>query len=151
MIVTKAAETLIYAERAKNINGRKRHYETIFLLAPGTDEKLVTTLLEKCSGIIENMAGSLLRKDDWGKLKLAHELDKHQQARYFYFRYTSGTDAVKEFERALKLDVNVIRFQTVKLSDVLSEAQLEDLRIRAPKEPSTSPTMMKHEEFDDFA
>lgn len=149
--MTSSAEKLIYAERASNIVGRKRHYETIFLLAPGTDEKLVNTLIEKVSGVIEGLSGSVLRKDDWGKLKLAHELDKHQQARYFYFRYISGTDAVKEFERTLKLDVNVIRFQTVKLSDVLAEAQQEDLKARAPKEASIPPTQMKHEEFEEFA
>ncbi len=153
-MVSKSAATLsneIYSDRASELLARKKHYETIFVLAPGTEEKTVTSLIEKFTGIIESRGGTCLRKDDWGKLRLAHEIEKHQQGRYFYFRYIGSSEIVKEFERSLKLDMNVLRFQTVRLSETLSEAEQEDLKTRAPKEASTPPNVSRHEESFEFA
>ncbi len=151
--MTAAVTTLnpeIYTKRSDTIANRKRHYETIFILAPGTDEKIVTTLTEKYSSTLETLGSGILRKDDWGKMKLAHEIEKHGQGRYFYYRYIATAAAVLELERNLKLEVAVLRFLTVRLSEVLSEAEQEDLKQRAAKEPSTPPNQQRADEYSDF-
>lgn len=140
----------IYTKRSDTIANRKRHYETIFILAPGTDEKVVTALLEKYTTSLETLGSSILRKDDWGKMKLAHEIEKHGQGRYFYYRYIATASAVLELERNLKLEVAILRFLTVRLSDVLSGAEQEDLKQRAAKEPSTPPNHTRADEYSDF-
>jgi len=148
--VVNALNSEIYAKRAETIANRKRHYETIFILAPGTDEKVVTTLIEKYTASLDSMGSAILRKDDWGKMKLAHEIEKHGQGRYFYYRYIATAAAVAELERNLKLEVSVLRFLTVRLSEALSEAEQEDLKQRAPKEASTPPNHTRADEYSDF-
>lgn len=137
--------------RRSEIAGRRRDYETIFIVTPGAEEKNVTEIIEKLSRIIQERSGTLLRKDDWGKLRMAYEIEKHAQGRYFYLRYLGSSEIVKELERNLKLDVNIIRYQTVRLSDDLTEVEQEELKERAPKEVPMSPTMSKADEFAEFA
>lgn len=129
---------------------RKRHYETIFVLSPKLDDKKKKTVIEKNVQAVSKAEGTILRNDDWGKRKMAYMIQKHAQAFYNYFRYIGTNQTVQSLERSLKLDADVLRFQIISLSDVLSDEAVQDLIQRAPKEPSVPP-IPRHDEFDSGA
>lgn len=133
-------------DRSNVLSSRKRHYESIFILSPALDEKRVEEIVEKAVSQITSAQGEMLRRDDWGKLRMAYEIEKHQQGRYFYFRYISQTSAVAALERVLKLDADVLRYQTVKLSEDLSQDEMADLIRRAPNEAPKAPNVFDEEE-----
>lgn len=133
-------------DRAKVLGARRRHYETIFILAPGIDEARATEIVDRATKELEANEGQCLRKDDWGKMKMAFEMDKHAQGRYFYFRYISDTKAVAAVERVLKLDADCLRYQSVRLSDDLSEDEVHELVQKAPNEKSKAPNIYEQEE-----
>lgn len=128
------------------VKARRRHYETIFILNPSLDEKKVEAIVEKAKKTAEGSHGTLLRTDDWGKKKMAFELDKHAQGRYFFFRYIGRSETVNSFERILKLDADVLRYKTVRLSDILSEAEIKTLIEKAPEDKPRIPGESYEEE-----
>lgn len=132
--------------RPKEIGARRRHYEVTYMITPTVNDAEAKTINEKNSQILQSFKSNILRADDWGKKRLPHIVDKHQMARYHYFRFVGTAEALKEFERSLKLDARVLKFLTVRLSDVLSDEQISQLIERAPKEPSAAPSIRQDEE-----
>lgn len=142
------AESFKFEDRNQVITSRRRHFETIFVLSPAMEDKAVEDFVEKNVQLVGNTDGTLLRQDDWGKLKMAYEMEKHAQGRFFYFRYIGSAATVKALERSLKLFADCMRFQTVRLSENLSENEINDLMQRAPREPGVSPTAQSEENFE---
>lgn len=135
-------------QHRKSVSERRRHYESIFVLNPGMEQKTVESFIEKLAQILTSTEASLLRQDDWGKLRMAYEMDKHAQGRYFYFRFIGSESTLRAFERALKLEASVLRFQSVRLSDNLSQTEIDDLLQRAPREPSNPPNNQSDDNFE---
>lgn len=138
----------VYFDREAVLKARRREYETICVLSPAIDESRVKALMAKALEAFESAGGVVLRNDDWGKLRLPHEMKQHMQARYFYIRSLSSADAIKAFERAMKLEADFLVFQTVKLSEDLSEDQIEVRKKRAPQEKVNPPFRSDDEEAD---
>lgn len=128
----------------------KRHYEIVFILSPSIDSAKSEALLSKIDKVGTDNGAEFLRKDNWGKMKMAHEIQKHQTGSYFYYRLIASREAINELERAMKLDTAFLRYQTIRLSDDLTEAQIQDLVERAPKEASVAPNARAEDESSDF-
>ena len=141
------AETALVDLTAKNL--RRRHYETIFIITPKTADKAVKELIEKNAKTVTDKNGKLLRQDDWGKKKMAYEVQKHIMGRYVYFRYTCTQDVVKDLERSLKLDASILKFKTVKLSDILTEEKENELVEKAPTEVTSAPAYRREDDHFD--
>lgn len=92
-----------------------REYETIYVLKPEIEDEASVNFIKKMMGLIEREGGKHLQVTNWGRKKLAWERDRHQKGMYVHHRYLGGPNLVKEYERNLGLDENVILRQTVKL------------------------------------
>jgi small subunit ribosomal protein S6 len=120
---------------------RQRHYETIFILSPALTETVLKQIAERSAKILTDTKAASLRQDDWGKKRMAYSIAKHAMGHYFYFRYIGTQETVAALERSLKLDANVLRFMTVKLSEQpLTQEQVDTLVERAPREVSSVPS-----------
>lgn len=147
--MTQANLQAVVTPRDQVLAERRRHYETIYVLNPSLGDSEAEAILNRMLGVMEKSGATILRKDQWGKLKLAMEMKKHQQGRFIYLRYIGSSDTVKALERNLKIDPNMIVFQTVRLSDdFLSQEEIDDLVRRAPTEESVSPTAWDEDEGD---
>lgn len=137
----------IYPDREQILKARQRHYETIFVVKPTLEKAESEALFARLTKKLEEHQAQILRNDDWGKLKMAYLIEDHAQGHYFYVRFIGGNQAVSEFERSLKLDSNVLRYQTVRLSDDLSQEAIQDLVEKAPRELSHPPSPKSDEEY----
>lgn len=88
-------------------------YETTFILEPGLDETKVNEEIERVTGWIKDLGGELLEVQRWGKRRLAYEINKRRDGIYTLLLYTGPGATVKEIERRLKLDEQVMRVLTV--------------------------------------
>jgi small subunit ribosomal protein S6 len=59
------------------------------------------------------LGGKVTQVASWGKKKLAYEIDKEKKAVYLIFRFDAGGTLVREFERACRMDEQVMRIMTV--------------------------------------
>src|SRR3954465_12816079 len=72
---------------ARDLAGRKREYETIYILRPDSTTDVISQVNLKVRGVIETGGGTLLKVDNWGKRKLAYEVKKQLKGIYLFFSY----------------------------------------------------------------
>ena len=61
---------------ARDMAGRKREYETIYILRPDSTTDVIAQVNQKIRTVVEGGGGTLLKVDNWGKRKLAYEVKK---------------------------------------------------------------------------
>ena len=67
---------------SRDIPGRKREYETIYILRPDISNEAVGLVNTKIRGVIEAGGGNLLKVENWGKRRLAYEVKKQMKGMY---------------------------------------------------------------------
>jgi small subunit ribosomal protein S6 len=92
-----------------------RMYETIFIVQPDLGDEEIKTLSTRLQDVITSMNGDFKRLEDWGTRKLAYPINKNPRGRYFYLRFDGDAELIAELERRLRLNDQVIRYQSVKL------------------------------------
>jgi len=90
-------------------------YELMFVVRPDVDEAVLTTAREKVQSVVTEMGGQVEDVRDMGKRRLAYFIDNHREGFYTVTTFQSNTDVVKELERILNINDNVIRYLTINL------------------------------------
>ena len=130
-------------------------YETIVVTQPNITESDNTKISSKLSSLIERGSGRLFYAKDMGQKTLAYPIKKQTKAVYTCFDYAGAGDVVQDFERALRIDENVLRFLTVvKNTNVDIEARAAEIVAKgedispAVEETATAPIVKNLDEGD---
>jgi small subunit ribosomal protein S6 len=92
-----------------------RTYEHIFIVHPDVAGEEYAAVLDKFKGILAEQGASVLKIEEWGSRKLAYPVKKQGRGTYVLMVFEGGAGVVAEFERRLRLDEKIIKFQTVLL------------------------------------
>ena len=98
-----------------------REHEVIYVIQPDAAPEREQEIHDRVDTAISEAKGQFLLRDDWGKRKLAYEIEKFQKGHYFQVNFLSDGSCVNEMERGFRLDADLIRFLTVKVSDSVSD------------------------------
>lgn len=101
-----------------------RHYELIYIVNPNLNDEDFQELVKKYNSTIENLKGIIIKTQVWGKQRLAYRISKFYNGVYVYVDFCADTKSITELERNLKLDDNILKFQTVKLADQANPEEL---------------------------
>ncbi len=101
-----------------------REYETIYILRPDVDNAVAEKVIQRAKDVIARLDGTLTRLDNWGKRKLAYPIQKNNRGIFVYLKYVGYGDLVAELERNLRLLDEVVRFQTVLLTEDIDPASV---------------------------
>ncbi len=107
-----------------------RHYETLYIISPELGDEDYKTVVAKHKDLIEKEKGVIIKLEEWGRRRLAYELKKFDQGFYVLMDFCGDAGMTAKLARALKLDDQVLKYQTIKLGDNVNP---EDL-IEEPKE-----------------
>ena len=107
---------------SRDMAGRKREYETIYILRPDITNEVIGQVNVKVRGVVEAGGGTLLKVENWGKRKLAYEVQKQMKGIYLFFSYLGTAGLVEEVERNLRLTDSVIRYYSVKIAENVDPA-----------------------------
>ena len=88
-------------------------YEHTIVGKQDLSEKEVESLISKYSKIIDK-SGKILKTEKWGLLNLANKIKKNKKGIFVHFKMESEGKFVREIEKLLSIDANVIRYLTVK-------------------------------------
>ena len=83
-------------------------YEAMVVFSVSSGEDNVKGLVEKFKTLIENN-GTVEEVNEWGKRKLAYEIDDQTEGYYVLYTFESKPDFPAEFERVLKITDGVMR------------------------------------------
>ena len=85
-------------------------YELMYVVRPNVDETSLTAVTEKVDRMITAGGGEILKREDWGKRRLAFPVMKFTEGYYSVLQFNLPTAGVRDLERALKLAEEVLRF-----------------------------------------
>jgi len=102
-----------------------KHYELLFVLKPTLTDEENTKQVETVNAVITANAGEIVKVDNIGMRDLAYEIQKNKRGLYTITYFTAPGIAIKEIERNLRINENVIRFMTVKYEKKKEIAQWE--------------------------
>jgi len=102
-----------------------RRYETIFITLADMPAEETEALIERYKSIVTSLEGSMIKIEKWGKRKLAYPIEKRKEGFYVLFDFGGESAIVLEIERNFKIDDKVVRFQTVKIADSITQEEIE--------------------------
>ncbi len=127
-------------------------YEVIAILNPNTTTEILEGKITDWTQIIQGFGAELRRVERWGKKNLAYEVKKFHQGIYLLFHIEGKHDVVAELERRFRIADEVIRYQSVKLSDPEYKASVElldGLKTRFSEGDSQASDKRRHFAGDD--
>lgn len=92
-----------------------RTYENIMIVHPDKVADEYNAVVEKFKGVLTDLNANLLKVDEWGVRKLAYPVKKQGRGSYVLTVFEADPTIIDEYERRLRLDEAVIKFQTVLL------------------------------------
>lgn len=103
-----------------------RPYESIFVLKPDLDEKMVDGQIEKVKEFIEKNGGKVITLEKWGKKKLAYIVKKNRFGIYVFIHFESEPALISNLQRNYKLNEDIIRYMTVLYKEIAKKAAPEE-------------------------
>jgi len=76
------------------------------------DERAAT--LEKVKSLITKNGGTITNVDEWGKKRLAYEVQKMKEAFYYFIQFEAASNVPAEVESRIRLMEDVVRYLVVK-------------------------------------
>lgn len=94
-----------------------KNYELPIVFIPTLSEEEKVATLEKVKELIVRFGGEITNVDDWGKRKLAYEIDKQKEGFYYFIQFTAETSTPAELESRLRITEPVLRYLIVRLDE----------------------------------
>lgn len=87
----------------------------MLIVIPELDEEQVENTVARFRTIIERTGGEVGEQNNWGRRKLAYEIDHRTDGFYFVMEFTAGERTLVELKRILRVSDDVLRHIVVKL------------------------------------
>src|SRR5215210_5158619 len=88
-------------------------YELMLMMHPDADEARHREIIDRIRETVESRGGSWLEVDEWGRRKLAYEIDHQAEGVYYVLEFDSTAEALEEVSRVLAITDGVMRFMAV--------------------------------------
>ena len=95
-----------------------RLYESVFIARQDITAAQVETMADEFGEIITSAGGSIKKREYWGLRALAYRIKKNRKGHYVMFNMETGPEALKEYERLMGLNEDVLRFLNIRIEEV---------------------------------
>ena len=93
-------------------------YELLFFVAPSIDEETRLAVMKRIDTAITADNGTVDNVDNWGKRKLAYEVNGLTDGDYTLIDFHANPESIAELDRVLRITDAVERFMIVKRTDL---------------------------------
>ncbi len=85
-------------------------YELCIVFKPNLEEEELKSEFEKVLGYIERFGGTVDKVDNWGKRKLAYEIEKLREGFYYFITFSGESTTPIELEKRIRIIETVLRY-----------------------------------------
>ena len=89
-------------------------YELAVVLSVKLEDEERAAAIEKVKGYITRFGGTVTNVDEWGKKRLAYEIQKMHEGFYYFIQFEADAQCPAEVERHVRIMDNVLRFLCVR-------------------------------------
>jgi small subunit ribosomal protein S6 len=96
------------------------YYETVFIARQDISTPQAEALADQFTKVIEDMGGSVPRREYWGLRSLAYRIRKNRKGHYMLLNIEAPATAMVEVERQMGINEDIIRYLTIRADKLLS-------------------------------
>ena len=85
-------------------------YELAVVVSAKIEDDERAQVIEKVKALVERFGGKISDVDEWGKKRLAYEIQKMKEAYYYFIHFESEADVPGEIEQRIRIMDNVLRY-----------------------------------------
>ena len=101
------------ARDQKEVTSMNKYELALVVSAKLEDEERAATV-EKAKAYIERFGGQITNVDDWGKKRLAYEIQKMKEGFFYFIQFDAPATAPAEIEARVRIMDNVLRYLVVR-------------------------------------
>jgi small subunit ribosomal protein S6 len=87
----------------------------LVILNAGLTDEDSAALLTQLGETVKGLGADVTKVENWGKRRLAYDVNKQREGTYAVLEVSAEPSMVREFERQLKLNENVLRFLSTQI------------------------------------
>jgi len=92
-----------------------RKYEIMYIIRPNIEDEAKKALVERFNTILTDNGAELTEVKEWGKRRLAYEINDFRDGYYMLVQVQAEAAAVQEFDRLAKISEDIIRHMVTKV------------------------------------
>ena len=89
-------------------------YELALIVNSKIEDDARAAVVEKAKDYITRFGGTVTEVEDWGKKKLAYEIQKMSEGFYYFIKFDAEAGVPGELEQSVRIMDNVLRFLCVR-------------------------------------
>ena len=89
-------------------------YELALVVSAKIEDDARTATVEKAKEYITRAGGTVTEVEDWGKKKLAYEIQKMKEGFFYFIQFDAAGTAPAEIEARVRIMDNVLRYLVVR-------------------------------------
>ena len=88
-------------------------YELALVVSAKVEDEVRDAVVEKAKSYIARYNGNVTEVEEWGKKKLAYEIQKMHEGFYYFIQFEADAAAPAEIESHMRIMDNVLRYLVV--------------------------------------
>lgn len=115
-----------------------KKYELALVLNAKVEDEVREATLEKAKGYVTRYGGVISDVEEWGKKRLAYEIQKMHEGYYYFVHFEAEPDCPVELESHLHIMDNVLRYLIVNQTEeaAVQESKAAEAEEAAAQEPA---------------
>ena len=89
-------------------------YELALVVSAKIEDEVREAVVEKAKGYITRYNGNATEVEEWGKKRLAYEIQKMREGYYYFVHFEAEAAVPGEIEQRMRIMDNVLRYLCVK-------------------------------------
>ena len=107
-------------------------YEHVLIARQDISAQQAEALNDQLKALLEEQGGKVAKIEYWGLRNLSYRIKKNRKGHYSLLAIDAPASAVKEMERQLSINEDVLRFMTVKVDEL--DLELSPILARRDRE-----------------
>ena len=89
-------------------------YELALVVSAKIEDEAREAVVERVKGLVARFGGTVTNVDEWGKKRLAYEIQKMKEGFYYFIQFESDSVCPNEVEAHVRIMEPVIRYLCVR-------------------------------------
>ena len=100
-----------------------KKYEIMYIINANVEEEKRAALIASINDIVTSNGGTVTKTDEWGMREFAYRIDDMTKGYYVVSAFEADNACVKEFDRLMGINANVVRFMITRDEAPAKEAK----------------------------
>jgi small subunit ribosomal protein S6 len=102
------------ARDQKEVQTTMNKYELALVVNAKIEDEARTATVDAVKELITRFGGTITNVDEWGKKRLAYEIQKMKEGFYYFIQFDADSTCPGEVEDRIRIMENVIRFLCIR-------------------------------------